>query len=238
MKKLFIVANWKANKTQAEAAEWMERVQSEQYSVSEIENKEIIICPSFQLLSLISDFLMESPANEKLLLRLGGQNLSGFGTGAYTGEVPAELLKEFCAYSIIGHSERRENFNETDEVIYRKLLQAKQHNITPILCASNPEQVRSMKAIMKNDSDKLKIEEMIIAYEPLFAIGSGKSDTPENANENAKQIKAEGVQYVLYGGSVNPDNIHTFTTTEFIDGVLVGGASLDPEKFIQIIKRA
>jgi triosephosphate isomerase len=224
MKKLFIVANWKANKTQSEAAEWMEKVQAVQFTVTEIDNKEIIICPAYPLLTLVSDFISGSEASNKLLIRLGSQNLSQFEKGAYTGEVPINLLQEFCAYCIIGHSERRTNFNEIDDVLSKKVQIANQFNITPIFCVQGKDTV-----IPKGVT--------IVAYEPTFAIGTGNPDTPQNAEDVAKSIKEKsGVTYVLYGGSVRSEIVKSFTEKEHLDGVLVGGASLDSEQFTQIIK--
>lgn len=238
MKKLFIVANWKANKTLTEAALWMEKVKTTQFPVSGIENKEIIICPPYHLLSLILDYLADTQASEKLLMRAGSQNVSQFTNGAFTGELPALLLRELCAYSIVGHSERREKFFESDEVVHQKLIQSLGNNITPILCVSDINQVKKEKELISAGQDKISLEDIIIAYEPLFAIGTGKTDTPENAHEVIKQIKSEGAKYVLYGGSVKPENIHSFTQLEQVDGVLVGGASLDADTFIQLINNS
>jgi len=226
MKKLFIVANWKSYKTQTEAADWLERFKETEFALSEIDNKEIIICPQFPLLPLMSDLMAESQANEKLLLRLGSQNISAFEEGAFTGEVTGKLLSEFCAYTLIGHSERRKHLGETDELLAKKVITANEYNITPIFCIQNKETI-----IPKGVN--------IVAFEPIEAIGTGNPDSPEDAEFVAKFVKENNtVNTVLYGGSVNESDVKAFTSMEHIDGVLVGGASRDPEKFAQIIKNA
>jgi triosephosphate isomerase (TIM) len=241
MKKLFIVANWKANKTQSEAAEWIEKVQAVQFTVAEVENKEIIICPAYPLLTLVSDFISGSEASNKLLLRLGSQNLSQFEKGAYTGEVPINLLQEFCAYSIIGHSERRKYFNETDDDVMTKVKLAIENKITPILCISDMNQldyyITHDKFIVDNAAD------IIFVYEPPSAISGGGDyhpESPEVVNKNVADISQKiGKKVItLYGGSINPENVKSFFQLDNIDGGLVGQASLDPEQFIQIIKNA
>ncbi len=227
MKKLFIVANWKSFKSQSEAVEWLSTFKQSEFQLNEIENKEIIICPQYPLIPLLyDDLIIGSEANEKLLIRLGSQNVSAFDEGAYTGEVTAKLLREFCAYTIIGHSERRQNIGETDEIVARKVAIANQYNITPIFCIQNKE------TPVPDGVD-------IVAYEPVFAIGTGNPDTPEDAEEVAKYIKEKyRVGFVLYGGSVDENDVRSFTSMEHVDGVLVGGASRDADKFSQIIKNA
>jgi triosephosphate isomerase len=223
MKFIFIVANWKSYKTQNEALAWLQAVHSSTISA---ENKEIVVCPPLPLLSPLLEYKIELGTNDRLLIRLGAQNISPFDEGAYTGEVSGRLLQEFCAYSIIGHSERRQNFSETDEMLEKKVAMAKKYNITPIFCVQGKETI-----VPQGIS--------IVAYEPVSAIGTGNPDTPGNAEAVAKYLKEQhAVNYVLYGGSVNADNVGSFTAMEHVDGVLVGGASLDPEKFIQIIKNA
>lgn len=226
MKFLFLVANWKSYKTKAEALEWVSAVHNASFNVINFANKEVILCPPFPLLNPIHEYMLELGSNDKLVLRLGSQNISPFDEGAYTGEVSGRVLQEFCAYSIIGHSERRQYFNETDELLEKKVNIAKQFNITPVFCIQGKETV-----IPKGIS--------IVAYEPVWAIGSGKPDTPEDANAVAQFTKEQhGVNYVLYGGSVTFDNVKSFTSMEYIDGVLVGGASRDADNFIQIVKNA
>ncbi|MCL4353831.1 triose-phosphate isomerase [Patescibacteria group bacterium] len=222
MKPLFIVANWKANKTEPEAKEWLRKVSGIRQETRD--KRKIIVCPPFILLPILKSLII----NYKSLIKLGAQDISPFEEGAYTGEVSGRQIKEFADYVIIGHSERRRYFGEEENMILKKIEQSIRHDLIPIICISNLEQVKNLK---------LKIKNYIIAYEPLFAIGSGVADTPENAEKMAGEIKSKlGGVPVLYGGSVSAGNIHGFTSQEHIDGVLVGGGSLDPLEFAAIVK--
>lgn len=220
MKDLLIVANWKSNKTTNEARDWLN-----EFKISDInlDNKKIILCPPFTLLG----FLKKEIAMKGLPVKLGAQNISEFESGPYTGEVNAVQIREFSEYVIIGHSERRKNFGDNENIISKKAHNAIGYNLLPIFCVSNV----SMNIPKGVD---------IVAYEPLFAIGTGNSDTPENANEVAKKIKENNneVKYVLYGGSVTPGNVSSFTRMKNISGVLVGGESLDALSFLQIVQNA
>lgn len=213
MKHLVIVANWKANKICSELREWVQQISNS--------NREIIICPSFTLLHELHLIIKEL----NLPINLGAQDISSFDEGAYTGEVNGKQIKEFADYVIIGHSERRQNLKETDEMLVKKVQMAQKYLLTPIFCIQNkdtfiPEGVK------------------IAAYEPVGAIGTGKPDTPENAEEVAKAVKEKGAQFVLYGGSVTSVNVSGFTKMPSIDGVLVGGASLEALEFAKIIQNA
>ncbi|MCL5746809.1 MAG: triose-phosphate isomerase [Patescibacteria group bacterium] len=223
MKKLYIVANWKSNKTELEAKEWLQSIQNSEFRIQNAD-KEIVVCPSFTLLPALKSYIL----SHKSEIKLGAQDISPFGSGAYTGEVNGEQIKEFADYVIIGHSERRKYFGETDEMIAKKIIQATGNGLTPIICISRIEQIKNLK---------LKIKNCIVAYEPLFAVGSGKADTPENANQKAEEIKkiVDNIP-VLYGGSVTESNVKSFTSMPFIDGVLIGGASLNPLSFAEIIR--
>ncbi|MEX2013196.1 MAG: triose-phosphate isomerase family protein, partial [Candidatus Levyibacteriota bacterium] len=152
---------------------------------------------------------------------------SEFSEGAYTGEVNASQVKEFAEYVIIGHSERRKNFNEDDNLLDKKVSMAVSQEIIPIFCVSD--------AIMKIPSAV-----KIVAYEPIFAIGTGDADSPDDAEKVARKIKDNNgnVERVLYGGSVDPSNVSLFTRMENTDGVLVGGGSLDASEFLKIIQNA
>ncbi|MBI2613858.1 MAG: triosephosphate isomerase [Candidatus Levybacteria bacterium] len=219
MKKTFIVANWKSNFTSSEADFWFQRFKN--YDLR-IMNKEIIICPSFTLLSEIESVIK----NYELGFKIGAQNVSPFDEGAYTGEVSARQIKEFADYVLIGHSERRTNFNENDEILFKKAELSKQHGLAPIFCVQGIE-------------TKIPSDIAIVAYEPINAIGTGRPDTAESAQEVAAFFKKNyKVQYVLYGGSVTSENVKKFTQMSNIDGVLVGGASLDAQEFYAIIKNA
>lgn len=214
MKDLLIVANWKSNKSQQEADLWIANINLDTLDA----NKKVVICPPFTLLSAFSQhFPVE---------KLGAQNISPFSAGAYTGEVNALQVKEFAAYVLIGHSERRQYFKEDDEIIQEKVMQAKSAMVIPIVC------VQGVDTPIPQGVD-------IVAYEPIWAIGTGKAESPIEANEVCRQIfHKTHVKTVLYGGSVTEENVHTFTELEYIGGVLVGGASLDPQKFSQIIAHA
>lgn len=226
MKKLFFVANWKSHKTEYEAKEWLEEISNflaEQDPAPQdkfpISNNSIIVCPSFTILSKMQSYIIQN----SLPIELGAQDVSPFDEGNYTGEVSAKQIKEFANYVIIGHSERRSNFSENDHILEQKVYMAQKYNLTPIFCVSRKDMV-----IPKGVS--------IVAYEPLFAVGSGNPDTPENANETAMFIKTQAhVSTVLYGGSVTSQNVASFTNMPHIDGVLVGRASLTPQDFFTII---
>lgn len=221
MKKLFIIGNWKSNKTVAETKEWVEKMASSSLQLGE--GKEVVVCSSYPSLSLLKHLVTK----ENLPIHIGAQDISPFGPGAYTGEVNASQIKEFATYTIIGHSERRKYFKEDDDVLTKKVQISLAEDITPVFCV---------------DSEDTFIPEGVelVAYEPLFAIGTGQADTPEDAEKVASAIKAKNpnVKYVIYGGSVSPENIHSFTSLPSVDGVLPGGASLDVEKFTQLINNA
>ncbi len=225
MKKLLIVANWKSNKNIEEAMQWMYEIHHASFGQSEIENKEIILCPPLLLLPGLKS-LVDTYKDSPFTIKLGSQDMSPFDAGAYTGEEPPHLLKEFAEYAIIGHSERRTHFFENDDMLTQKVNEAFHYFITPLFCIQN-EDTFIPKGVK------------ICAYEPPSAIGTGRPDTPENANNVADTVKkSHHVEAVLYGGSVKPENVKNFTQMEHIDGVLIGGASLDPFTFIQIIKNS
>jgi triosephosphate isomerase len=219
MKKLFIIANWKSNGTIHSSEEWFQAMNNPQLTGNK-EEKEIILCPPFTLLAKVKELAFEKQ------IAIGSQDYSAFDAGAHTGEEPPELLKEYVQYAIVGHSERRQQLFESDELIAKKIANANKYGITPVLCVQGVD-----TPIPEGVS--------IVAYEPIFAIGTGNPDTPENAESVIKRIKEKhGVQYILYGGSVVSENVKSFTGMPSVDGVLVGGASLDAEKFKQIIENA
>ena len=224
MKRKFIVANWKSNFTSLEANEWIQGFKNYDLRFT---NEDVIICPPFVILPILKSYLL----NHKSSIKLGAQNISPFDEGAYTGEVSALQVKEFADYVIIGHSERRSNLGETEKIVELKILQAIKFNLVPIICVSSINQV--------NDKWKMMNGKFIVAYEPVFAIGSGTPDTPENANLMAKKIKEIlGETDILYGGSVTSNNVANFLEMPDIKGVLVGGASLDAQEFYKIIQNA
>lgn len=223
-KNIWIIANWKSNKTISEALEWVSQVGSK---IPKQDNLKVVVCPTFSALSEIKKAI--TVGNFPLLL--GAQDLSPFGKGAYTGEEPAELLKQLISLVILGHSERRHNFSETDEMVVKKTEQALGNNVTPLVCVQDEE---------------TPVPEgcQLITYEPIWAIstgltntpGVGKADTPEDANKVASFFKQKyGTELeVIYGGSVDSGNVKDFVIQENINGVLVGKASLDAEEFIKI----
>ncbi len=222
MNKVFIVANLKSYKTENESKEWLENLKKIKDIGVSLENKEIIVCPPFQLLLMFKTYILEN----NLPVSIGAQDVSPFDEGAYTGEVNAKQVKDFADYVLIGHSERRKNFGETDDVLSKKTVLALKYGLTPIYLIQNKDTVIPQGI-------------QIIAYEPIFAIGSGNPDTPENANEIAGFLKSKNSDYkLLYGGSVSSQNVNSFTSLSNISGVLVGSASLDALEFIKIIENA
>ena len=215
MKKIFIVANWKSNKRVSDINAYA--------GIHEENNasKEIIICPPFTLLSSLKTLIDE----KKLSYKLGAQNISPFKAGAYTGEINGEQIKEFADYVIIGHSERRINFSESDDLLKKKVQQALASGLTPVYC-------------IQDENTFVPQGVSLVAYEPVSAIGTGNPDTPKNAEKVAQAImsKNQSITTVLYGGSVTPENIASFVQQEHISGALIGGASLDPDKFAKLIK--
>lgn len=221
MKKCFIIANWKSNRTTSQAKEWLETV--EKLKVQSEIDKEVIVCPPFTLLSDLKSLIF----NLKSSIKLGAQDISPFGPGAYTGAVNGVQIKEFCDYVLIGHSERRKHFHEDEKIITEKVHQAQKNSLHPIFC-------------VQDENASVPDGVSIIAYEPVFAIGTGNPDTPENTENIAKKIKSahKEVVYVLYGGSINSTNVYNFTSQPSIDGVLVGGASLEAKEFLNILQNA
>ncbi len=216
MKKLWIIANFKSNLSLAETIEWVEAVGPK------LERRDDIVvgfCPRFSALSEAAKIVKVN--NFPLLV--GAQNVSPFIEGAYTGEEAATFLKGMIDFSLIGHSERRQHFAETDEMVSEKVNRVKEQEIIPLVCVQDAE------TPVPHGCE-------VIAYEPIFAIGTGTPDTPENAEKVARQLvdMHPGIS-VLYGGSVNKENCATFVKQEYINGLLIGKASLDPDQFIAIV---
>ena len=218
----YLVANWKSNKTIAETKEWFQMLNAQCLTLNE-ENIKVIICAPFTLLYPLKKLIIN---NSALIIHLGAQDLSPFPSGAYTGAISAEMLQGLVDYVLVGHSERRRYFGETNEMVVKKVKMALKYKITPIVCLDEPYL-------------ETQVQGLIFAYEPLAAISSGKPDTPENANRVAEKIKNMTKQApVLYGGSVNSKNAREFILEENIDGLLVGQASLGAKQFIKIIENA
>lgn len=234
MKRLFIVANWKSYKTTSEAVEWLQKFHSSQITVEE---KEVIVCPPFTLLPAMKSFIDE----KQVPIKLGVQNVSNFGEGAYTGEVNTKQVIEFATHAIVGHSERRRLLHETDEDVIAKLKEVLAADITPVLCISDIAQLDhylSESSLLKDNAEKI-----IFVYEPPSAISGGgayHAESPEDANKNAAEISNRiGKRVItLYGGSVNPDNKDALFGQEYINGGLVGQASLDAEIFMKLMQNS
>lgn len=180
-------------------------------------DREVVICPSFTSLHLFGD------------VPHGGQNMHWEESGAYTGEVSASMLKELgCTYVLIGHSERRQYFHETDETVAKKVNTALKVGLIPIVCVRSVEEV-TPDLVGKN---------IVIAYEPVWAIGTGKTATPEHAQEIHSSIRAlvGDTVRILYGGSVNETNASALMAQSDVDGLLVGGASLEVTTFLKIVQ--
>ncbi|NLM44856.1 MAG: triose-phosphate isomerase [Clostridiales bacterium] len=245
MRQPIIAGNWKMNNTIEEAGDLIRNL----LPLIEKRDREVIVCPSFVCLSEVAKLLEGSE------VVLGAQNMHYEDKGAYTGEVSPIFLKEVgVSYVIIGHSERRHIFGEKDEFINKKVKAALKYGLNPILCVGETLEEREKGItydIIKTQIDRgllgLKNENMaklVIAYEPVWAIGTGKTATKEDANEVISYIrrllyekfdkKVGDNTRILYGGSVKPSNIKGFMDMEEIDGALVGGASLNAEDFSQI----
>ncbi len=248
MRRRVIAGNWKMNKTIAEAIELANGLKRELFKVDDVE---IVICPPFTALDEVSEVVFDSN------IGLGAQNMHWEAKGAFTGEVSGPMLKELnCKYVILGHSERRQYFFETNETVNKKLKSALKTQLTPIVCVGESLQERekgmTFEVVSDHVTNSLKdlsddeIKKVLIAYEPVWAIGTGRTATPEQAQEVhgfirgllKKMHSEEDAQEViiLYGGSVKPDNIKELVNQEDIDGALVGGASLEVKSFSEIVK--
>lgn len=222
MEKTFIVANWKSNKTSEEVKDWFDKIAFQVKEIPNLLDKEVIICPSFVHLHLVKSLVEKY----NLPFKLGAQDVSPFEQGAYTGAVNARQIKEFADYVIVGHIERRKNFLEDSETLSKKVKACLDNGIIPVYC-------------IQDEKETIPDGVSIIAYDPLFAIGTGNPATPEDTDRIAEMLKQKNSDIsVIYGGSVTSENVKSFTQMEHIDGVLPGGASLDPEKFAEIIKNA
>ncbi|WP_096156668.1 triose-phosphate isomerase [Bacillus sp. FJAT-45066] len=248
MRKPIIAGNWKMNKVLSEAVSFVEEVKGLVPSPTKVDA--VVCAPALFLERLVTN-------TEGKDLKIGAQNMHFEESGAFTGETSPAALKDLgVGYCVIGHSERREMFAETDESVNKKTLAAFQYGITPIVCCGETLEEREAgqtndlvgnqvkKALTGLTEDQVK--QTVIAYEPIWAIGTGKSSTAEDANEVCAHIRgvvaaefgeaAANAVRIQYGGSVKPANIKEYMAQSDIDGALVGGASLEPQSFLQLLE--
>lgn len=243
-----IAGNWKMFKTCSEAVETAKHLLK---LVSKTTDVDVMIAPPFTALAQVSDVVKGS------CISVGAQNLFWEAEGAYTGEIsPSMLVSAGCRYVIIGHSERRQYFNETDESVNRKIKSSLKNGLIPVMCVGESEKERELRETFSVLDKQIKngledfspddLKTLVIAYEPVWAIGTGKTATAEQAQEVHEFLRAmlekkfgnrlAKSMRILYGGSVKPNNIAELMSMPDIDGALVGGASLDPETFSKIIQ--
>lgn len=253
MRTQIIAGNWKLNKTISEALDLAKSLQQELKQCNEAKKFEVVIAPPYTAISKVADLLKDSS------IKVSSQNMFWEETGAFTGEISALMLKEAGAkYAIIGHSERRQFFHETDETVNKKIKSALKHGLTPIFCVGETLEEREANKVGEVIATQLlgglvgitqeEVTKIVIAYEPVWAIGTGKTASPEQAEEVhlmirqmlAKQFGQENADVIslLYGGSVKASNSKELLSQPNIDGALVGGASLKVEDFVGIIKNA
>jgi len=249
-RRILIAGNWKMNKTATEAAALVTEIKRD---VFDVDNVDILVCPPFTALAVVGDVIRDSNVS------LGAQNMYFEDKGAYTGEVSTTMLKDCgCTHVIIGHSERRTIFNESDETINKKVKKALEANLIPVLCIGEKlkerEANKTFEVITNQlegdladiDSDNMK--KIIVAYEPVWAIGTGKTATSEQAQEAHAFIRnlikekydsgvADGI-IILYGGSMKPANVEELISQPDVDGGLIGGASLEAASFVELVKKS
>ncbi len=248
MRKPIIAGNWKMNKNVTEA---LELVKDLRFKLADVSDVEVVVCPPFTAVYQVYQFLKGSN------IKVGAQNCYFEKKGAFTGEVSPSMLKEAgCTYVILGHSERRQIFKESDELINRKIRAVLGEEMLPILCCGETLEEReknvTSEVIKRQLTGGLKgftedeMLKMVIAYEPVWAIGTGKTATKEQAQEVHKFIRdliaklysqktADAVR-IQYGGSVKPDNVSILMSEPDIDGALVGGAALEADSFVKLVK--
>lgn len=249
MRRPLVAGNWKLNGSKQSTKDLIEGILG---GISEVNSAEVAVCPPYVYLEQAAQLLASSPVS------WGAQNCSQHDSGAYTGEVSVPMLKEFgCKYVIIGHSERRSIYKENDDEVVQKFVAVKNAGLEPILCVGELLEERESgktEAVVATQIDAVlnvagikQFEGAVIAYEPVWAIGTGVTASPEQAQEvhafirnrlaEKDQAIAAGIQ-ILYGGSVKPDNAAELFAKEDIDGGLIGGASLDANGFLEICKAA
>ncbi len=251
MRTPLMAANWKMHKGPEEAVRFFDRFVE---VVGNMEDREVLICPPFVDLYVMGRMLRD--LGDDAPFRLGAQNMHPAEAGAYTGEIAPPMLKAVnCDYVIVGHSERRHIFNEDDAFINQKVRAARSFDLIPVLCVGETEEQRDAGRAEEIVTDQIRrglaeveveaADEIVIAYEPVWAIGTGRTATPEDAQAMHAHVRsvladlwgedlAEGVR-IQYGGSVKPYNVDELMAQPDIDGALVGGASLEADSFTRIV---
>jgi triosephosphate isomerase len=238
VRKIIIAGNWKMHKTQAESQEFLQVFKPLLHDTDE--SREVVLCIPFTALGTMSKILHGSQ------IQLGAQNIHWEAKGAYTGEIAGDMLTEMgISYVVVGHSERRQYFGETDETANLRVIAAQRHRLTPILCVGETKSQRDAEeteSVIINQVKRGLVDvdqtNIVIAYEPIWAIGTGDTCAATEANRVIGVIRSQlsnPEMSILYGGSVNPKNIDEIMTQPEIDGALVGGASLDPTGFARIV---
>jgi triosephosphate isomerase len=248
MRRPIIAGNWKMNNNSAESVELVSRLKE---MISGVKAVEVVVAPPYTALGAVAT------AIKGTTIALSSQNIFWEEKGAFTGEISPAMLKDVgCQYAIIGHSERRQYFGETNETVNKRLKAALGASLTPIVCIGETLEEREADKTLTVIEQQLKeglagissgeMERVVIAYEPVWAIGTGKTATPEQAQgihqfirEMLAQVFDEGVAEgirILYGGSVKPDNVDQLMSQKDIDGALVGGASLKADSFARIVQ--
>lgn len=238
MRKIIIAGNWKMHKTQAESQEFLQVFKPLLHDTDE--SREVVLCIPFTALGTMSKILHGSQ------IQLGAQNIHWEEKGAYTGEIAGDMLTEMgISYVVVGHSERRQYFGETDETVNLRVIAAQRHRLTPILCVGETKSQRDAEeteSVIINQVKRGLVDvdqtNIVIAYEPIWAIGTGDTCAATEANRVIGIIRSQlsnPEMSILYGGSVNPKNIDEIMAQPEIDGALVGGASLDPTGFARIV---
>ncbi len=238
MRKIILAGNWKMYKTQADSLEFLQGFMPELANTPG--EREVVLCVPFTNLGVMAEKLRGTR------VKLGAQNVHWEDEGAYTGEISAPMLKEIgVSYVVIGHSERRQYFGETDETVNQRILAAQKHGLTPILCVGESKQQRDAgeteaHIFRQLEKDLVGVDQsnLVIAYEPIWAIGTGDTCASEEANRVIALIRSQLTNAdvpIQYGGSVKPENIDEIMAQSEIDGVLVGGASLTPKSWSRIV---
>ena len=250
MRKKIVAANWKMNMTQRDAARFVDSLVLE---LDDVRDVEVVIIPPFTMIPKVVE-LLEAKAQS---IRLGAQNMYWENSGAFTGEISAAMLRDFFVqYVVVGHSERRQYFGETDEIVNKKVRAAIDATLRPIVCVGETLEQRDKGNVDKilsiqlrgslKDVNEKELQEIVVAYEPVWAIGTGRNATPQQAQDAHAYVRrrvgemcgADAAQKVViqYGGSVKPDNAASLLGQPDVDGALVGGASLKADDFLAIVR--